>query len=215
MVVQGALSALVVMLTVALCGAEDLPVSRFSREGLSGWETKIFNGTTGYKVVVDDGKQVIKAESNGTGSGLIKKIKFDPAKYRYLKWSWKVEHTVVAKGDEKLKSGDDYAARVYVVFPGTMFWQTKAINYIWASKLPKGEAFPNPYTKNAMMLPLQSGESKAGVWVSEERDIFADYQKLFGAVPTEGIAIAVMTDTDNTGGSATAWYGDITLSNIP
>jgi hypothetical protein len=48
--------------------------------------------------------------------------------------------------------------------------------------------------------------------VTEERDLFADYRLLFGTDPPDAEAIAIMTDTDNTGGSAEAWYGDIILS---
>lgn len=201
----------ILILAASICGAEDLVIGRFSCEGLDGWEQKSFKGKTDYHIVQEGGKQVVKAQSNGTASGLIKKVRFDPAKFRTIKWSWKIGHPV-AKSDEKTKGGDDFAARVYVVFPGTMFWQTKAINYIWASKLPKGESYPNPYTRNAMMVVLQSGESHAGEWIHEERDILADYKKLFGSAPSEGSAIAIMTDSDNTTSSATAWYGDITLT---
>lgn len=35
---------------------------------------------------------------------------------------------------------------------------------------------------------------------------------MFGTDPPEAEAIAIMTDTDNTGGTAEAWYGDIILS---
>ena len=99
---------------------------------------------------------------------------------------------------------------MYVVFPGFFFWQTRAINYVWAGRLPKEESFPNPYTRNAMMVVVESGADKAGTWVTEQRDILADYRRLFGGEPRKLGAIAIMTDTDNTGGSATAWYGDIT-----
>ncbi len=135
-----------------------------------------------------------------------------PRKYRYLRWSWKIDHTI-PMGDEKTRSGDDYAARVYVVFPGTFFWQTRAINYIWANHLKKGESIPNTYTSNAMMVAVESGEEKTGHWLNEERDIFADYRHLFGSDPGEANAIAIMTDTDNTGSSALAWYGNIILSS--
>jgi hypothetical protein len=38
---------------------------------------------------------------------------------------------------------------------------------------------------------------------------------LFGTEPGQATAVAFMTDTDNTGSSATAWYGDITLAAKP
>jgi hypothetical protein len=199
------------LLTAVSVLAEELAVGRFSTEGLSGWEKKEFKGVTEYRLARENDTVVVKATSQAAASGLVKKIVFDPRKYRYLRWSWKIDHTV-AGGDEKTKAGDDYAARIYVVFAGKYFWQTKAINYIWANHLKTGDSLANAFTASAMMVAVQSGANNTGQWLAEERDIFADYQKLFGSDPSEASAIAIMTDTDNTGSSAQAWYGDITLS---
>lgn len=191
--------------------AEELAVGRFLAEGIDGWETKEFKGLTEYSLIRENDSVVVKATSQAAASGLVKKIVFDPGKFRYLRWSWKIDHTIPG-GDEKIKAGDDYAARVYVVFAGKFFWQTKAINYIWANQLKAGASLPNAFTSSAIMVAVQSGPKNAGQWFSEERDIWADYKNLFGTDPGEASAIAIMTDTDNTGKSAIAWYGDITLS---
>ena len=191
--------------------ADELAISRFSTEGLAGWESKVFEGVTDYSLVKESGRTVIKAHSKVSASGMIKEVKLDPKRYRYLKWSWKVAATIPG-GDEHTKAGDDYAARVYVVFPGRFFWQTRAINYIWANRLAKGASLPNAYTANAQMVAVESGPERVGQWVSEERDILADYRRLFGEEPRTIGAIAIMTDTDNTGSEATAWYGEISIS---
>ncbi len=202
-----------------LCGAvpafcEELPVSRFATEGLKNWETKSFKGNTEYRVVQDNGHAVLQAHAKAAASGLTRKLHFHPATYRYLRWSWKIKDTI-ARGNEKTKQGDDYAARVYVIFPGRFFWQMRALNYIWANKLPKGEFVPNAFTSNAMLLAVESGPAKAGQWLHEERDVLADYRRVFGEDPPEAGGIAIMTDTDNTGAEATAWYGEIVLSTTP
>lgn len=203
--------ALLLCVSNAFAHADEIQVSRFASDGLKGWESKSFKGDTAYTIVQEDGRTVLKAHAKGAASGLSKKLKFNPQAHRYLKWSWKVSGTV-AGGNEKSKQGDDYAARVYVVFPGRFFWQMRALNYIWANKLPVDEYVPNAFTSNAMLLAVQSGPSKAGQWITEQRDILADYRRMFGEDPPEAGAIAIMTDTDNTGAEATAWYGDITLS---
>jgi hypothetical protein len=191
--------------------ADEIFVSNFATEGLAGWESKSFKGTTDYRLVKEEGRAVVKASSNNSASGLIRKIRFMPSKYRYLRWNWNISHTI-AGGDERTKAGDDYAARVYIVFPGRFFWQMKAINYIWANKLAKGSSIPSAYASESRMVAVESGNGKAGQWISEERDVLADYRALFGTDPPEAEAIAIMTDTDDTGGSADAWYGDIVLS---
>ncbi len=202
------------LLTSLPAYAEGIAVSHFGSEGLTGWVSKSFKGTTDYRIVQENNRTVVKAHARAVASGLTKKIKFNPVTYRYLKWSWKIAATVTG-GNERSKKGDDYVARVYVIFPGRFFWQMRALNYTWANKLPKDEFIANAFTGKAMMIAVESGSTLAGTWVTEERDILADYRRAFGEDPPEAGAIAIMTDTDNTGGDATAWYGDITLSTVP
>lgn len=191
--------------------AEELEVARFGVDGINGWEVREFKGQTSYQLVPDGQGTVLKAQAKGTASGLVKKMSFDTSRHRYLKWSWKIDQTI-ATGDETSRQGDDYAARIYIIFPGRFFWQTRALNYIWANKLPREQFVPNAFTANAMLLAVESGMSRAGQWLAEERDILADYRRVFGAEPPRAGGVAIMTDADNTGTEATAWYGDITLS---
>jgi len=98
---------------------------------------------------------------------------------------------------------------VYVVFPSVLFWRTRAVNYIWANRLPRGAFLPNAYTGNAVMVAVESGDGNAGRWVDEERDLVEDYRRAFGEDPSRIGAVAIMTDTDNTEEQAVAWYGAI------
>jgi hypothetical protein len=133
------------------------------------------------------------------------------------------------KGNVKLKEGDDYPARIYITFEFdpkklNFFERTKyntyrliygqypplgAINYIWESTAPKGTAVPNPYTGRVIMIVVESGADKVNQWVEEERNIFEDYKRAFGEEPPMISGVAIMTDTDNTGEAAQAYYGDI------
>lgn len=208
------LFALVVSAAASQASGEEIAVARFGSSGLAEWNVKEFKGQTDYRLVEKNGRTVLHAYAQAAASGLIREIPFDPRHHRYLNWSWKIAHTVPG-GDARTKRGDDYAARVYVIFPGRFFWQTRALNYIWANQLPQGESIANAFTSNARMLAVQSGNDKAGQWVDEQRDILADYRRLFGEDPPRAGAIAIMTDTDNTGAEAWAWYGDITLTSAP
>ncbi len=174
------------------------------------WETKSFAGVTDYTVVREGDRSYLKATSKAAASGLFYKIKYDPQKKPLLTWSWKVEN-ILSEGDARSKKGDDYPARIYVVFPSLFFWNTKVLNYIWANKLPKGEAVHSSFTSNSVMIAVQSGEDLAGEWVIETRNIYKDYIRNFGKEPPAVGAIAIMTDTDNTGQEATAYYGPISI----
>jgi len=174
------------------------------------WEEKSFKGETLYEVTQEDTLRCIKATSHSSASGLYYKINYDTKKYPILTWRWKVNH-VLSNGNALKKEGDDYAARIYVVFPSILFWKTKAINYIWANKLPRGTAVANPYSSNSIMIAVESGESKTGQWIEERRNVFEDFRMHFGKDPPRVGAISIMTDTDNTGEEAIAWYGPIRI----
>ena len=191
--------------------AQEIKLGDFSSGDLKGWEEKSFAGNTTYELVDNDGRKVLKAVSDKAASGLFKEVDIDLKQYPILRWSWKVEG-VLAKGDAFTKEGDDYPARIYIVFPAFLFWNTRGINYIWANKLSKGQAVPNAYADKVIMLAVESGPSKTGQWVSEERNVYEDFKKLFGEEPPALGAVAIMTDTDNTVGHAVAYYGDIILS---
>ena len=84
-----------------------------------------------------------------------------------------------------------------------------AINYIWESKAPVGTIVPNPYTDRVKMFVVETGSAKVNQWANEERNVYEDYKKAFGEEPPMISGVAIMTDTDNTGESAIAYYGDI------
>ena len=177
------------------------------------WKEKIFNKKTEYTIVKKANQTSILAISDNAASGLFYKIAYTPETYPILEWSWQIS-AVLPSGNARLKNGDDYAARIYVVFPSIFFWRTRALNYIWANKLPKGELCSNAYTSNNIMIAVQSGNNHAGKWMTEKRNIIADYKQAFGEQPPDVGAIAIMTDTDDTGEKTKAWYGPITIKSL-
>jgi hypothetical protein len=188
---------------------------------------KIKRHTT-YTLVKDGDTVVIKAVAEASASGLTREIKINPKEYPTVQWRWKVKN-ILKKGDVYRKEGDDYPARLYITFeydPSKLgllerakyeavrllygqYPPLGAINYIWESKAPIGTIVPNPYTNQVMMIIVESGEANLNQWVSEERNVSDDYKKAFGEEPPMISGVAIMTDTDNTGESATAYYGDI------
>lgn len=205
------LMGVLLVLLASHAPAADIRLIDDFEQGLSPrWEIKEFHGRTAYKVVAEGTGKVLHAQSRGTASGLVFKLIYDLSEWPVLAWRWKVAGSIPG-GDERFTDGDDYAARVYVVFPHWFFPRTRSINYIWANRLPRGAAAPNPFTANTMMLAVESGADLAGAWLEERRNVLADYRRLFGEEPPAAAAIAIMTDSDNTGSSAEAWYDDLRL----
>ena len=217
----------------------DVKVAEFSKlkpnttlEG--GWEPLTFESIetkTAYFVVTDENKSVVKAISNSSASGMVLRKKLDVYKTPILRWQWKIDN-VITKADLKTKEGDDYPARIYVTFDfdkdklstferfkvglyETFYGETPplaVLNYVWDNKYPVNTISDNAYTDRVKMIVVRSGASSVSQWMSEQRNILEDYKKAFGEPPSSISGIAIMTDTDNTGSAATAYYGDITFS---
>lgn len=199
--------------TQNLLAESTLMMGEFSRNRLDGWEHKRFKGETRYQLQTLDGVMVLKADSQGAASGLFKEQCIDLEQTPFLNWSWRITNRLEGL-NEQSKSGDDYAARIYVVVKGGLaFWQTKAINYVWASNTAKDNVWPNAFAgDHAMMLALRGPETSLNVWYSEKRNIRGDLQKLFGEDVRYIDAVALMTDTDNSSQQVSAFYGNIWFS---
>lgn len=205
-----ALAAAALLLAAAAQAAPGL----FSLTGLDGWQPQALRNkaTTAYRVASDGGTRVIEADCRAAASGLIWKQRIDLARTPILAWRWHAEAFPPAR-DERAKGGDDFALRVYVVRDGGWaFWRTRSLVYAWAARAPAGSDWPSPYTAQAHMVVLRSGP--AG-WQSERRDVRADFRRYFGLDLDAVDGVAVMTDCDDTGGTARGAYGDLVLGAAP
>jgi hypothetical protein len=192
---------------------DDRIVGDFTKGNLAGWKEKVFNKSTRYEFVQNGKDTVLKAQSRASASGLFREINIDLAKTPCLTWSWKVDG-ILDGLNETTKKGDDYPARLYVMFSGGMFfWQTRALNYVWSNAQPKESNWPNAYTQKSINIAVQSGSDKAGKWISESRNIRDDYRRLIGEDITWADGVALMTDTDDSGKAATAYYGEIRFTS--
>ncbi len=195
-----------------------------------GWKPLTFKKVpthTLYAVVRDGDGAVVRADSRAGASGLTREVSIDLKDYPIVAWRWKVAN-VIARGDVTTKAGDDYAARLYITFaydPDKVSFSKKAkykagrllfgdipigaINYIWDRWTPQGTIVPNAFTDFVKMIVVESGDAHVGRWMEEERNLYEDYRRAFGEEPLPVNGVAIMTDTDNTGEAATAYYGDI------
>ena len=194
--------------------ANTLLIDDFSAPDLSLWQTKEFKGQTQYKLITLDGNSVLQAQSVAAASGLYKKLTFDLSKTPYLNWRWRIENKLGTR-NEMEKSGDDYAARIYVVVStGFFFWQTKALNYAWSRQESPQASWPNAFApNNALMIPIRTKRDQIATWYVEKRNVHHELSQWLGNNKFSVTGLAIMTDTDNSKGQATAYYDDIYFSS--
>ena len=162
-------------------------------------------------------------ESNNSASGLLWKKTFNIYEYSHLKWRWKVSN-VYRRGDSASKAGDDYPARLYVLFnydPAKasaskrikyelakmlhgQYPPDSSISYIWDNRETDKPFIINAYASEARMIPVSSGSTHLNEWQDYSVDILQDYKMAFGQDPPPLASLAFMSDSDNTQESAKA-----------
>ncbi|MDJ0880502.1 MAG: DUF3047 domain-containing protein [Gammaproteobacteria bacterium] len=193
-------------------GVASIPVElpSFSRGELDQWQQESFDGQTTYQLKQIKDKQFLEALSEQSASILYFPVEVDLTQTPVLNWSWAKQLTI-DPGDETQKQGDDFVARVYVVKKGgLLFWNTRAINYVWSAQQPKNSVWNNPFAGDkAKMLAVRDAQDAGKTWYVEKRNILEDFKQLHGKEIKDIDGVAIMTDSDNSGLSAKAYYGDL------
>ena len=85
------------------------------------------------------------------------------------------------------------------------------LSYVWSAHEPLETVIHNPRTDRIRKLVVATGAAQLGQWLDYRRDVRADFVRAFGEQPGPLLAIALMTDTDNTESALQAWYGALHL----
>jgi hypothetical protein len=187
-----------------------------------------------FEIVQDGSRRVLQVHSAAAASTWIARLSGDTPARPLLEWQWKVSRAL-AGSDLGSKDGDDYAARVYVLFdlPSERLslgdrlriaaaralsdaeLPAAALCYVWGRAQPAGTSGWNPYTDRLRMFVVDSGDAFAQQWRSVRRDLRADWEAAFGGAMPPITAVAVGADTDNTADSVQAWFTDLVLAPAP
>jgi hypothetical protein len=185
---------------------------------------------TRYTLVDDGGTVVLHAQADLAASMLGHPVNANVAETPWLHWRWKVA-APIESADPAVAQKEDAPARVVLEFDGDrskLPLSDRAVNqvsqnlsgrplpyatlmYIFSQKLPVGTVVPNPHTRRIQMIVVDSGAG-VGTWQTFVRNVHDDYKRAFNEEPQKLLSLGVLTDTDNTGEHAKAWYGDFSLT---
>jgi hypothetical protein len=189
------------------------------------------NVPTDYRVVQRDGTTVVEATGREGGSGLYRRMRIDPRRHPILEWRWQVPAPAPGEPPLGLTSSRSPMARLSLAFHGdsagldfddrTKLRLAKALTvhglpyaslvYVWMHDVPAETVVHSPHTARVRLLVVESGERRAGEWVSVRRNVLEDYRRAFGEEPAEIVALGLMTDHGDDGSPRRAFYGDITF----
>ena len=222
-----------IVIATALMAAGPIWIGRFAGEGAPPTPWRIVRlgskvKPTRYRVATVAGIGAVEAVADSSMALLARPLTVDLAATPILCWRWRIDAPVAA-ADMRRKSGDDYAARIYVAFDmpdsalgvGTrlklslarrLFGSAvpdAALNYVWDNRNAVGTRARSSYTDRAELIVAETGSRRAGEWVEERADVAADFARAFDGKPGTAIQLAIASDTDNTKSKARAAFADI------
>ena len=230
--------AALALLTAGLLGASEpaaLPVP-LPVPGAAPWEPLHFRSIerhTSYLPSPEGNPEAVRAAAECAASALVLPLSdIDLTRTPVLRWRWRVLRPLEV-ADERSKTGDDFAARVYVMFRfeperasllerarrrlGNAFFGTEipgtALSFVWTAGIEPGAIWTNPHAMESKMISLARGASEG--WRDASVDVTRAYQQAFGHPPPVAFGLGIMTDADDTCQSAVAEYADFRFTAGP
>lgn len=196
------------------------------------WSHQAFPGKTPtqFRYARVDGRDTIAASADSSASMLRHDVHVAAQDLGHVRFSWKVP-ALMEEADMALRDKDDAPVRLVLVFDGdrSKFSAKDAalselarlltgeempyatLMYVWCNKRPPGSIIHSPRTDRIRKLVVESGPARLNHWLEYERDIRADYERVFGEAPGALVGVGLMTDSDNTRSVTQAWYGPVRL----
>lgn len=204
-----------------------------SAPATTGWDHLIFPGKSPNQFKYDrkDGREAVAVSTASSASMLRSKVRIEATDLGSVRFSWQVPQ-LIAGADMALREADDSPVRVVLVFEGdrSRFSARDAalselahvltgekmpyatLMYVWCNKRTPGTVIRSPRTERVRKLVVESGGRKLNQWLDYERNIRADFERAFGEKPGALVGIGIMSDSDNTLSTSSAWYGPVRLS---
>lgn len=173
-----------------------------------GWEVRTVSGVAVATFRVDPngagGAGALVMEADNASATLATQLKtVDLRRTPLLRWRWRVLE-FPRDADGRVAARDDQAIGIYVSHGGLL--GQRSIAYRWETDTPVGTEGDATYGAGLVKvhwIAVRNQGDGAGTWRIDERDVAADFQRVFGFVPDDPI-IAVTTNSQYTGTRAVA-----------
>ena len=208
------LMSLLISLTISSLSTvwafQPLVIADFSRKvdknGVPfGWQLKESSGKANLAVIKDGDIHAVRMRSVNDSFAIQKRVKVSTRQYPLISWKWKVV-ALPKGGDFRNSTTDDQAAQLFLAFASR-----KIVVYLWDTTAPKGliaDAYAPPFMK-VKAIVIRSGHAETGKWITETRNAYEDFKKLFGEEPPPITGIRLQINSQHTESRGESLFADV------
>lgn len=195
-----------------------------------GWHDVALPGKakTAYRWEHQEGRRELLARADASASIFRRRLHRPAEALRDVEFGWRTQ--ALPEGADLSEPGKtDAAARVMFAFDGDaerlsprnrlLFDLARTLSgeappyatlvYVWDATAPVGSVIIHPRNDRVRKIVVESGRGALRQWRRYRRSLVDDYRLAFGEPPGPLLAVAVMTDGDNTRSRLTTRYSDI------
>jgi hypothetical protein len=217
---MGRIPALLLVLSMAVAtvwAADQVLIEDWKRHPVGttgippGWQGQNWGSPAyDFRIVEDDGQRALHLKSRNEGSTVSKELHgIDLKESPMLEWRWKAV-SLPSGANACKKATDDQAVQVYVTWPRfPTAVRSRTIGYVWDSTAPIGTVCKSEKAGTVTYIVVRSGPAQLGKWITEQRDLRADFKKVYGEEPEAPGVISVASDSNDTRSQAEAFVGPI------
>ena len=196
---------------------EDWTLQAIGATGVpAGWDPyATVGGRPAYDFTVaeEDGHRALRLKSSDEHSTIAKKIRVDLRATPILEWTWKIVK-LPAGADIRKKETSDLTGHILVAWPRfPALLRTRLIGYVWDTIAPAPTVEKSRKTGAVTFFVVRSGPRELNRWLTERRNVYEDYRKIFGEAPENPQVVVVSIDTNDTHSEAEAFIGRITFTS--
>lgn len=163
-----------------------------------------------FYIVAEAGNKFVRAYTKGEAQRITlgneeHGLGWSLATHPRLQWKWRALQLPVGAREDKV---NDSGGAVYVSF-GEKDWLGRpySLKYVYSTTMPVGTVVSSG---NVKVVVVSSGTEGFGKWLTVERDVAADYRRLFDRQPPDApFSITLWSDSDNTKS-----VGEVDFDNI-
>lgn len=176
------------------------------------WSLKVWEGVGQVQVVEEKQHKILWLETEDGCISLFRSLTVNVQENPIVSWAWKVL-TLPTGASGGQKQRDNHGAGFYLIFsskdaPDRM----TALGYIWDTTLPVGASMTRSDDPTVRYIVVRSEQGQLGMWLTEERNVLADFQHSFGDGPVMLRSMSLMVDSGQTHSKAASLFGPIRFS---